>query len=175
MQENADAIVRYSRLSIIDSGLFDQLISVFKNNDLDYCSIREHETYPDGLDVEVIRFGALQKAHENAVDQFDREHVTPFIIRSDIFKQDRVQNDTDFSMHRWTLDLKNFEVIQGIFSMMAPDIYFDWGTVELQDTNPEIFMKNKDIERNDGLKSSGIKLWERAKKVIPGGACFFQA
>ena len=105
------------------------------------------------------------------MDQFDREHVTPFITRSDIFKQDSIQNDTDFSMYRWTLDYpEDFEVIQGVFSMMAPDIYFDWGTVlELENTNPEIFIKNKDIERNDELEKFGIKPWERAKKVIPGG------
>ena len=54
---------------------------------------------------------------------------------------------------------------------MAPDSHFSWETVlNLEKSNPEIFMQNKDIVRNDGAhKSSGIKLWERAKKVIPGG------
>ena len=62
MQENADAIVRITAdCPLIDGGLLDQVISLFINNDLDYCSNREPETYPDGLDLEVIRSSALQK------------------------------------------------------------------------------------------------------------------
>lgn len=173
VQERTDAIVRITAdCPLIDSGLVDQVVALFKNNNLDYCSNREPETYPDGLDVEVIKFSALQKAHENAINQFDREHVTPFIIGSDSFKKEYIQNHIDFSMYRWTLDYpEDFEVINGIFSIMAPDIFFDWENVlDLEKSNPEIFKQNKDIKRNDGAqKSSGIKLWERAKKVIPGG------
>ena len=62
LEERADAIVRITAdCPLIDGGLLDQVISLFINNDLDYCSNREPETYPDGLDLEVIRFSAFKK------------------------------------------------------------------------------------------------------------------
>ena len=33
-------------------------------------------TFPDGLDVEVFSFSALEFAHSNAKDKYDLEHVT---------------------------------------------------------------------------------------------------
>ena len=173
LQERADVVVRITAdCPLIDSVLLDQVIMTFSENELDYCSNREPATYPDGLDVEVFSFNALEKANEFAFLPHDREHVTPYIIGSDNFKKSYVKNGIDFSRYRWTLDYpEDFEVISAVFKKLDPDIYFSWETVlELERSNPAIFAHNKNIERNDGAqKSSGIKLWERAQKVIPGG------
>lgn len=40
------------------------------------------KSFPDGLDVEVVRTSALLDAAREAVDPYDREHVTPFIYRN---------------------------------------------------------------------------------------------
>ncbi len=44
-----------------------------RNDNLTYCS------EIDGLDVEVMSYGALKKAHKNATSEYGRQHVTPFI------------------------------------------------------------------------------------------------
>ena len=91
LQECADVIVRVTAdCPLIDSELVDRVIKKFNDEGLDYCSNREPPTYPDGLDIEVIRFNALKQAHTEAIKQYDREHVTPFIIGSRNFKKKNI-------------------------------------------------------------------------------------
>ena len=85
---NADVIVRITGdCPLIDSYLVDEIIELYFNSKADYASNREPPTFPDGLDVEVMSFSALQKANEVASNAYDREHVTPFIINSKDFKK----------------------------------------------------------------------------------------
>ena len=53
----------------------------------------------------------------------------------------------------------------------APDIHFSWQQVlELQRSQPELFIANQHLIRNEGaIMGTGQKLWKRAKQVIPGG------
>ena len=173
IKEKSDAVVRITAdCPLIDSTIVDELIQKFKASNSDYASNREPATYPDGLDVEIIDFAALKKAHSEAKLRFDREHVTPFIINSSEFKKYYLTNNVDLSQYRWTVDLPvDFEVITAIFSAFAPDVGFSWRDVlKIEEKNPRIFQKNSGIQRNQGANiSSGIKLWDRAKKVIPGG------
>jgi spore coat polysaccharide biosynthesis protein SpsF len=60
--------------------LIDQAIEEMLSSRADYVSnARPHSTYPEGLDVEVIRFEALQRAWREAAHNSEREHVTPYI------------------------------------------------------------------------------------------------
>ena len=47
----------------------------------DYVSNNLVRSYPDGLDVEVVRVEALLEAARETDDPYDREHVTPFVYR----------------------------------------------------------------------------------------------
>lgn len=51
-------------------------------SDVDYCSNVMPRQYPKGLDCEVFTYAALQLAHRNAMDDYDSEHVTPWIQRN---------------------------------------------------------------------------------------------
>lgn len=64
---------------IIDPELVDEVIDLYHNKNVDYASNTEPPTFPDGLDTEVFSFAALETAHQQATNSFDREHVTPFI------------------------------------------------------------------------------------------------
>ena len=79
---------------------------------------------------------------------------------------------SDLSERRWTVDdPEDFEVITKVFQHFAPNVHFGWRRVlELQRTQPELFLANQNIKRNMGATmGSGQKLWQRAKNVIPGG------
>jgi spore coat polysaccharide biosynthesis protein SpsF len=54
---------------------------------VDYTSNAVIRSYPDGFDVEVFTFEALKKAYHNATNEYEKEHVPPYIHDSpDIFK-----------------------------------------------------------------------------------------
>lgn len=62
-------------------------------------------TYPKGLDAEVMSVGTLRQAAAEAVDPYEREHVTPFIYRRpDRFTLGGVSQDRDEGEVRWTVD-----------------------------------------------------------------------
>ena len=58
-----DVIVRItSDCPLIDVNIVDQLINIFKNNKVDLVGNAKVRSYPDGMDVEIIRFKSLKKS-----------------------------------------------------------------------------------------------------------------
>ncbi len=172
-KHGAEIVVRVTGdCPLIDTGLVDQAIRKFKDGDFDYLSNSYPPTYPDGLDVEVFTFAALQRASKETTKPFDREHVTPYLRTPGVFKQGTFSGNADLSGLRWTVDEPaDFKVVSAVFEHFSPDIHFDWQQVlELQRTQPELFSANHSIIRNEGATlNKGQKLWKRAKQVIPGG------
>lgn len=108
---SANAVVRLTAdCPMIDPGVIDEIVTVFKQGDFDYVSNCDTRTYPDGLDVEICTFDALQQAHHEAKHAFAREHVTPYIRGSHPqfgdgkFRRKQVTFAADFAHVRWTLD-----------------------------------------------------------------------
>ena len=89
---------------LIDPKIIDRVIKTFLNSKFDYVSNINPPTYPDGLDVEVFSRKALIKADKNCKDIKKREHVTPWILESGLFKIANVENSEDLSHFRWTVD-----------------------------------------------------------------------
>jgi len=170
---HADIVIRITGdCPFVDPGLVDSIVREFKSSSADYVANINPPTYPDGLDVEVFSFSALEKAHKEATTDFDKEHVTPFIRSSDLFKISNFEFEKDLSALRWTLDeLADFVVIDRVFNYFKPDIHFSWlDVLSLYEDNANLFSANEKIVRNEGSKmGSGQKLWKRAKNVIPGG------
>lgn len=169
----AEIVVRVTGdCPLIDPGLVDQTVRKFKDGRFDYVSNSYPPTFPDGLDVEVFTFEALQRSFEETTKPFDHEHVTPYLRTSGLFRQGTLSCNEDFSNLRWTVDEpEDFKVVSAVFEHFSPDIYFDWLKVlELHRTQPELFSANHKIIRNEGANmNTGQKLWKRAKQVIPGG------
>ena len=155
-----------------DPNLIDQCIREFKRSKVDYFSNINPTTYPDGLDVEVMTIGSIEKANDEAISGYDREHVTSYIRNSESFTKSCLVNDINYSEFRWTVDeLEDFSVMTTVFEYFSPNIFFSWQNVlDLQLTQPELFQDSKHIKRNEGAKMGlGQKLYKRAKKIIPGG------
>ncbi len=157
---------------LIDPEIVDQVIAAFEDQHVDYLTNTLPPTYPDGLDVEVFSFAALERAHQESSKPVEREHVTPFIRNSGFFKLGNLSYKEDLSSERWTVDEpEDFEVVEKIFHYFRPNLHFRWlEVIELSRTHPGIFEANRHFIRNEGyLMGSGQKLWKRARKVIPGG------
>jgi len=170
---NADVVVRITGdCPLIDPALVDNCIQQFKNKKVDYLSNVLPPTYPDGLDIEVMTREALENTLKESDELFDHEHVTPYIRNSGKFTLASVSNNEDLSGLRWTVDdPEDLEVVTNIFNHFSPDIHFRWEDVlDLQWNHPELFAANDKTKRNIGATmGKGQKLWQRAKRVIPGG------
>jgi len=170
---SADVIIRITGdCPLVDPALVDECVRQFKKSGVEYFSNVVPLTYPDGLDIEVFGFPALERAALEARRAFDREHVTSYIREGGCFRQAALQHSEDLSALRWVVDEPaDFEVMERIFAHFAPDIHFPWQSVlALQRSHPQIFDANQKVTRNEGaVTGTGQKLWKRAKHVIPGG------
>lgn len=170
---SADVVIRITGdCPLVDPNLVDDAIGFFLEAGVDYLCNNYPPTYPDGLDIEVFSAAALCRAHAEATEAFDREHVTPYLRRPGLFATVTISADEDLSTLRWTVDeAADFEVISRVFEHFTPSYDFTWGDVlALQRRNPNLFNANAGIVRNEGATmGSGQKLWKRAKRVIPGG------
>ncbi|MDW7726681.1 MAG: glycosyltransferase family protein [Candidatus Methanoperedens sp.] len=152
VQTNADVVVRItSDCPLIDPVVIDKVIKQFLDNDCDYCSNSLIRTYPRGLDTEVFSYKALEMAWNEAKKDYEREHVTPYIIENpDKFKLLNVANDIDLSHLRWTLDTKDdFEFIDAIYERIhsKKQLFFMDDVLELLGREPELININRHIEQ----------------------------
>ncbi|RYE58067.1 MAG: aminotransferase class III-fold pyridoxal phosphate-dependent enzyme [Sphingobacteriales bacterium] len=173
-QQNADVVVRITGdCPFIDPELVDEVIQKFIELKIDYVSNNFPPTFPDGLDVEVFTYSALARAWKESSENFDREHVTPFIKQGDRFSTAVLSHSEDLSSLRWTVDeAADFDVATKVFEYFSPRHDFAWEEIlRLQTKRPEMFEINQHIVRNEGsVMGSGQKLWKYAKQIIPGGS-----
>jgi spore coat polysaccharide biosynthesis protein SpsF len=119
---------------LIDPQIIDKVIQYFQDRDFDYVSNLHPQSYPDGNDVEIMTFEALEYAYLNATKDEDLEHTTPYIVNNaDVFSIGNVQmNDTEdlSSMYRYTLDYEeDYLFIKAIYE----SLYRDGNIFSLQD------------------------------------------
>jgi spore coat polysaccharide biosynthesis protein SpsF len=105
-QGPADHVVRLTAdCPLIDWHIIDRCVDEHIAAGADYTSNAIERTFPDGLDVEVIRSDALRTANTHAQDSASREHVTPFIYSNpDRFRIRHVRQSEDLAALRWTVD-----------------------------------------------------------------------
>jgi glutamate-1-semialdehyde 2,1-aminomutase len=157
---------------LIDPDLVDQVVTKLRKEQADYATNTLPPTYPDGLDVEAFTLQTLKQTWVSATTEAEREHVTPYMRNSGHFRIASIQNDSDQSEHRWTVDqIEDYEVIRNVLSALGNRADFSWHDVlELQQKHPSHFGANLGIERNEGaILGTGQKFWKRAKHIIPGG------
>ena len=144
---------------LLDPKIVDAVIACAQANDVDYCSNTLIENFPDGQDVEVFKFSALELAWKEAKLKSEREHVTPFITTNSNFSGGNLFNAInfpcgyDFSKIRMTVDEpKDFDLIQKLITNL--------GTKQSWLTYTEYIIKNNlnsinnNIIRNEGFLKS---------------------
>jgi len=158
--KNADWIVRVtSDCPLIDPELVDKVITFAQENGVDYCSNVFIENYPDGQDVEVFKFTALETAWKNAKLLSEREHVTPYIKNNSDYKKGNVFTalnypcESDFSKIRMTVDESyDFELIEILINKLGIEkSWIEYTNYIIENNLTKI---NDKIIRNEGLLKS---------------------
>jgi spore coat polysaccharide biosynthesis protein SpsF len=130
----ADAVVRItSDCPLIDPGIIDRGVREFlaRQPAVEYATNSwPRDTFPRGLDIEVIRFDALERAWKEDANPAWREHVSPYIYRHpEQFQIHGVANDEDLSHLRWTVDTpEDFRLVQHVYQHFGHD-RFAWREV----------------------------------------------
>jgi len=160
---NAGVVVRITAdCPLIDAQVVDKIVKVYLEGSYDYVTNTLRYTYPDGLDVEVISFSALETAWKEAHASAEREHVTPYIRNSGKFRLKNVENDHDLSFRnfRWTVDEpSDLSFVREVYNNLWSEQkhYFGLGEIlKLMNSKPHLKDINKGIIRNEGYYKSLI-------------------
>jgi spore coat polysaccharide biosynthesis protein SpsF len=151
---------------LISPTLIDHAIELFNKNEVDYLSLsigeEKEKAYPRGLDVEIANFKSMTEAVENATEQYEREHVMPYLYTRPGFTTAYPEPDPESSrpLYRLCVDTEvDFELILRIFdNFKGRLIDTDYKEIiQFLDDNPEIAKLNrsvtqkhfKDVETNE--------------------------
>ena len=150
----ADVVVRVtSDCPLIDPAVVAEVIGFYQSHTAayDYVSNTLERTYPRGLDVEVFPFSLLEKAHREATQAEEREHVTPFIYRRpQQFRIYQVQQSPSHAHERWTVDTpEDFELIRRVLEALYPEKpqFLQADVLALLDAHPDWRALNAEIEQ----------------------------
>jgi spore coat polysaccharide biosynthesis protein SpsF len=153
LAHDAEAVVRItSDCPLIDPELIDQVVEEFTGHqpEVHYVSnFLPRRTFPRGLDTEVIRFTALERAWREDTAPNQREHVTPYIYRNrDRFRIRGVMNEVDHSSMRWTVDLpEDLALVRCVYEHFGHD-RFSWRDVlAVLEERPDWLDINRDVEQ----------------------------
>ena len=161
-ENNADIVIRITADDPLkDPQIIDKAVSMLMTDmELDYCSNTIVPSYPEGLDIEVLRFLALETAYKEAVLSSEREHVTPFIWKNP--KRFKIQNfkfERNLSSWRWTVDKQeDLEFMRCIFKEFKNKPLVNYKEViKFLETKPELMKINSGTIRNEGYIKSLIQ------------------
>ena len=141
---------------LFDWRLLDEAIEELKEESDDLCSYTE--TFPDGEDLEIIRYSALEEMWEKARLASEREHVTLYIKnRPEEYKLQNYECKLgNLKEERWTLDeAEDLELIRAVYKHFAPRTDFSMKEIyDYLNANPQIREINQKFVRNEGLIKS---------------------
>lgn len=166
-----DYVVRITAdCPLLDASVVDEVIEAAVDNKLDYVSNGLERTFPDGLDVEVFTFTALEKAWKEASLLSDREHVTPYIWRNSSFKGGSLFTSKNIFCNKSLGDFRltvdepaDLTVIRELVERIGNDRpWMEY--IDLLEAAPEIRKINGDIECNEGYRKSLDK--DAAKRSV---------
>ena len=196
-QYAAKTIVRITGdCPLIDPRVIERVIQRYSKGDCDYAAnTLKRRTYPDGLDVEVFSYAALEKAWKEARWASERDHVAPYIWKNpDKFRLTNVENEVNLSHLRWCVDeARDLQFVREVYAKLHKEgeIFHMEDILVLLEKHPQLMKINQGITTNQGyaksleedrivrwteatsMSNKGQSLYRKAKLRIPGGTQLF--
>jgi spore coat polysaccharide biosynthesis protein SpsF len=140
--------------------LIDDMINTFEQSSFDYLTNTRPPTFPDGLDIEIVRSAAFEELMSYELSELEREHVTlGFHTRADHFSCGNIESRIDLSHLRWTVDYPaDLAHIRELASRVAgKEVDFDLSDIlRLLEADPELTNTLGSDFRNIALQKSEI-------------------
>ncbi len=152
-----DVVIRLTAdCPLASPAVIDEVIRAFQTSETDYLSNTMTPSYPDGLDVEVVKVDVLREVASAATDPYEREHVTLGVYRRD--KSYAIGNHADSSSNselRWTVDTpEDLAFVSQVFAELHPhNSEFEYSDVlDYLRRHPERSRTTRDAARNEALR-----------------------
>jgi len=141
---------------LIDPEIVNEAIKQYSNSDCDYLTNSIDRTFPNGTEVEIFSFNALEIAWKFAQKKSEREHVTPYFYNNPKkFKIHYFKQQKDQSKFRYSIDRnEDYLVVLEILSRIKTRPIKTSDIVELLRNDPKIMKLNSHIIPNEGYRKS---------------------
>ncbi|MCE2510436.1 MAG: glycosyltransferase family protein [Alphaproteobacteria bacterium] len=154
----ADVVLRVtSDCPLLDPEICSRVLKLREAQDADYACNNMPPSWPHGLDCEAMPFSWLDRAHREAQDPFQREHVTPFLRTHDATRKANLPCPVDgAAKHRWTLDTpRDLAFLEAVFERMEMEGGMNWrGPLALVEADSKLAAINA-AETTPARSSSG--------------------
>jgi glutamate-1-semialdehyde 2,1-aminomutase/spore coat polysaccharide biosynthesis protein SpsF len=186
---HADVVLRVTGdCPLIDPDVIETMLAHFASERFDYLSNVSPPTYPDGLDVEVMRMDALEKTAREARGRHQREHVTPFFRENpQLFRIGNWVNPAgDQSPYHWSVDNpEDLVLVADLLTATNKQSPRLADLIAATEEHPSLASRSKQAVRNEGAIKTFLadlesrkprptieksdELWKRATPLIPAG------
>jgi len=141
---------------LIDPDIVNDAIKQYHDSNCDYLTNSIDRTFPNGTEVEIFSFDALEIAWKFAKKKSEREHVTPYFYNNpDKFKIHYFKQQQDQSKFRYTIDMnEDYELVVKILSRIKKRPIKTSDIIELLKNEPKLFELNSHIIPNQGYIKS---------------------
>ena len=141
---------------LIDPKIINDAIEEYCHSNCDYLTNSIDRTFPNGTEVEIFSFNALEVAWKNAKKKSEREHVTPYFYNNpNKFKIYHFKQKNDQSKFRYTIDRKeDYDLVVEILSKIKTRPIKTSDIIDLLTNTPELLKLNSHIIPNEGYIKS---------------------
>lgn len=162
--EKPDYVIRLtSDCPLIDPNVIDGVVTfALKHPEYDYVHT-DAKSFPDGVDTEVMKFSAIEKAYKEANLKSEREHVTPYIWKNgtaeggvifNTYNYPNPEGEYNADDYRITIDEpEDFEVIKALIENLG--IEKGWKDyIDYLLDHKELYAINSRFANNEGYAKS---------------------
>lgn len=137
---------------LIDGQVILSAVKEFQALPLDntYLTNCQRRTFPRGFDFEIFQMSSLEKAFKQATKEFEKEHVTPYIWKTNPqdFQIVHFTRAVDDSKFRITVDeADDFLLVQKLILDYAADKLNCEEIIAILRANPALYQINSQVEQ----------------------------
>ena len=138
---------------LIDPRLIDKCVGIFLRAHYDYLSNFIDQSYPPGIDVQILTFDLLSEINRRARGAKFREHVTHYLFRHrENYRMRNVKAPDRLCRPDWHLEvdeMKDYELIKLIYENLYPKKpkFSTADVIQLLEKNPKWLDINRDVPR----------------------------